>query len=68
MGNVSPLDVLCNSSPEQVITDALACLGTHADNAGLILSAGGGVSPGTPGVNISALIEAAQHFKPGDNP
>jgi uroporphyrinogen decarboxylase len=62
MGNVAPLDILCNGSPVQVAAQARACLESHADGAGLILSAGGGVSPGTPGENITALADAAREY------
>jgi uroporphyrinogen decarboxylase len=68
MGNVAPLDVLCNGDPLQVGADALACLTTHPDGAGLILSAGGGLSPGTPEKNIIALARAAQRYPKGDKP
>lgn len=60
VGNVPPLEVLAQGSPEQVKASARACLQQHPDRAGLILSAGGGTSPGTPAQNIRALVEAAR--------
>ena len=60
MGNVAPLDVLAKGTPEQVLAQARDCLNSHGGKGGLLLSAGGGVSPGTPAANIRALISAAR--------
>jgi uroporphyrinogen-III decarboxylase len=60
MGNVPPLEVLTEGTPDQVRTAARHCLDIHGLGPGLLLSAGGGVSPGTPGANLEALIEAAR--------
>jgi uroporphyrinogen decarboxylase len=60
MGNVPPLDVLVRGDRAAVVDAARACLQTHEGRPGLLLSAGGGTSPGTPGTNIRALVEAAQ--------
>jgi uroporphyrinogen-III decarboxylase len=60
MGNVAPLDVLVYGGPEDVRDAARACIQNHPQT-GLLLSAGGGTSPGTPGENIRALIDAARN-------
>lgn len=60
LGNVPPLDVLAQGTPEAVTAAAQACLATHAEGKGLILSAGGGASPGTPAANVHALLRAAR--------
>jgi uroporphyrinogen-III decarboxylase len=60
LGNVPPLDVLAEGDAEAVVQAARACLRAHADRRGLILSAGGGTSPGTPARNIDALVNAAR--------
>ena len=60
MGNVPPLDVLARGTPEEVLQAAQSCLQMHPERRGLILSAGGGVSPGTPGENIQALLQAVR--------
>lgn len=60
MGNVAPLEVLAQGSPADVRASALACLAALPERRGLILSAGGGTSPGTPGANIHALAQAAR--------
>ena len=58
MGNVPPLAVMAQGAPDQVQAWARACI-EKTGGRGLILSAGGGVSPGTPAENIDALVAAA---------
>jgi uroporphyrinogen decarboxylase len=60
MGNVPPLSVGVRGSPEMVKQYAKDCLDKAADGGGLILSVGGGVSPGMPAENVDALLEAAR--------
>ena len=60
MGNVPPLEVLAQGSREAVLASARACVAAFPDGKGLILSAGGGTSPGTPEANIHALVEATR--------
>ena len=59
MGNVAPLDIGVRGTPEMVRNAARDVLG-KADGRGLILSVGGGVSPGMPGENVAALVEALE--------
>jgi len=61
MGNIPPLEVLAQGTSEEVKNSALQCL-SKAKRAGakLILSAGGGVSPGTPGENLAILEKIAE--------
>ena len=59
LGNVAPLDTLVRGTPEQVFAEARACVDKVAAAGGFILSAGGGLSPGTPAENIDALVRAA---------
>jgi uroporphyrinogen-III decarboxylase len=61
MGNVSPLEVATRATPQEVKASALEVL-RKAEGRGMILSVGGGVSPGMPRANILALIEAAREF------
>ncbi len=58
MGNVAPLDIGVRGTPEMVAQSARDVL-AQSDGAGLILSVGGGVSPGMPGANLHALAAAA---------
>jgi uroporphyrinogen decarboxylase len=60
MGGVSPLETLCQGGPADVRAAAEACHAAHPNRRGLILSVGGGTSPGTPAENVDALIEAAR--------
>lgn len=64
MGNVPPLDVLARGTPDQVRAAVAECLRRHPGARGLLLSAGGGTSPGTPGENIRAMVEAARAGRP----
>jgi uroporphyrinogen decarboxylase len=59
MGNVPPLSVMTQGTPEQVQAWARACV-EKTGGRGLILSAGGGVSPGTPAENVDALVAAVR--------
>lgn len=68
MGNVAPLDLGVRGTPEQVYAAALECLDKAAPGGGMILSFGGGVSPGTPPDNIRALLQASKDWKkPNDS-
>ena len=60
VGNVPPLEVLAQGTHEDVKRSAVECLRLHSGRKGLILSAGGGTSPGTPAANVKALVSAAQ--------
>jgi uroporphyrinogen decarboxylase len=62
MGNVAPLDLGVRGTPEEVYTAGLDCLEKAAPGGGMILSFGGGVSPGTPPENIDALLQAARDW------
>jgi uroporphyrinogen-III decarboxylase len=60
MGNVPPLEVLSRGTPDLVRQGVAECRRAHRSTQGWLLSAGGGTSPGTPGVNIHALVAAAR--------
>lgn len=63
MGNVAPLGLGVRGTPEQVYATATQCLDKAASGGGMILSFGGGVSPGTLPENIDALLQAARDWK-----
>jgi len=65
MGNVAPLDLGVRGTPEEVYAAATDCLQKATPGGGMILSFGGGVSPGTRPENIDALLRAAQDYKNG---
>ena len=59
LGNVAPLGTLVRGTPEKVYREARACI-EKAGPGGFILSAGGGLSPGTQAEHIDALVRAAR--------
>ena len=61
MGNVNPLEVAVRGTPDEVKTETLRVL-ECTGGEGLILSVGGGVSPGMPEANIRAMVEALEQF------
>ena len=61
MGNVAPLELGVCGSPEDVKAAALAALSQAADRP-FVLSLGGGTSPGMPGANVQALVDAATEW------
>jgi uroporphyrinogen-III decarboxylase len=63
MGNVPPLHVAVRQPPEVVAEFAGACLDRGAPGGGMILSMGGGVSPGTPAESLDAMLEAARTWE-----
>jgi uroporphyrinogen decarboxylase len=58
MGNVAPLDTGVRGTPEQMEEEGRKLVAASG-GSGLILSVGGGVSPGMPAANIHALVRAA---------
>jgi uroporphyrinogen-III decarboxylase len=56
-------DILASGSPQAVAQAAGRGLSENAGNPFFILSAGGGVSPGTAADNIDALVQAAGSWK-----
>jgi uroporphyrinogen decarboxylase len=61
MGNVAPLELGVRGTPAQVREAALEVLRKMTGRK-LILSLGGGVSPGMPKANIEALVAAVREF------
>jgi uroporphyrinogen-III decarboxylase len=61
---VNPLEIAVRGTPAEVKEATLEVLegGTSEDGSGMILSVGGGVSPGMPRQNITAMLEALQEF------
>lgn len=61
MGNVNPLEIGVRGTPEQVKAATLEVL-VKSGGERIILSLGGGVSPGMPAANIRAMIRAMREF------
>ena len=57
-GNVPPLDILTNGTPDDAYKAAIDCLNSYGSKAGIILSAGGGASSGMSKENCSAFLKA----------
>jgi uroporphyrinogen decarboxylase len=63
MGNVPPLDPGARGTAAEVTAAACEVL-EKTNGKNLILSLGGGVSPGMPAENVKAMVEAARQFDP----
>jgi len=57
MGNIPPVDVLVRGTPGEVRQAAEEMVRQAAASGPLIVSAGGGVSPGTPVENLKILAD-----------
>jgi uroporphyrinogen decarboxylase len=62
LGNIPPLEELVQGTPDSVKASTKKCL-EDAGDRGIILSAGGGASPGTPKENIQAMLDALVDFQ-----
>ena len=61
MGNVNPLEVGVRGTPQEVRQATLEVL-EKSGGQGIILSVGGGTSPGMPRQNIQAMLQALAEF------
>jgi uroporphyrinogen decarboxylase len=64
MGNIAPVEIGTRGAPEDV-KKAVQGLLRKGGREGIILSLGGGVSPGMPAANIMAMAEAAREINSG---
>jgi uroporphyrinogen decarboxylase len=60
MGNLPPLELLVRGTPEQVREATKRQLERRGDVGPLLVSPGGGVSPGTPIANLQAMVEEVE--------
>ena len=60
MGNISPLDTMVYGSYDDVYDAASQCIRQNNGHPRFLLSAGGGVSMGTPESTIRAIIDAVK--------
>jgi len=63
MGNIHPVNILWNGSPEDVEREALYCLEKGTPGGRFLLSSGGGLSPGTSMENMRAMEMALNNFR-----
>jgi uroporphyrinogen-III decarboxylase len=61
MGNVNPLEIGVRGTPDEVF-DATIDILEKSGGEGIILSVGGGTSPGMPRENILAMQKAVNEF------
>jgi uroporphyrinogen decarboxylase len=61
MGNVNPLEIAVRGTPREVKDRTLEVL-EASGGEGIILSVGGGVSPGMPRGNVVAMLDALGEF------
>jgi uroporphyrinogen decarboxylase len=64
MGNVNPLEIGVRGTPDEVYDATLDVL-EQSEGEGIILSVGGGMSPGMPRENIRAMEKALAEFNAG---
>ncbi|MFO7999702.1 MAG: uroporphyrinogen decarboxylase family protein [Marinilabilia sp.] len=60
LGNLPPRDILALKSPDEVWNETLNMINELKDTKRIVLSCGGGMSPGTPTENLKAFIDAAK--------
>ncbi len=58
LGNLPPLDLLTRGCPAEIAKAVDALMASKPDCCRLMLSAGGGASPGMPGENLTAMLDA----------
>ena len=62
LGNIPPRDVLAGGTPEDVVRSVTEMLNSLEDHSRIIVSCGGGMPPGAPTENISALISTVNEL------
>lgn len=62
MGNIDPVGVLKNETPENIYAITLELLKATAQYRNFVLSSGCDIPPGVPMVNIKAFFRAAEDF------
>lgn len=65
LGNLPPLELLTRGTPDEIAEAVNAQLENKPENCRLMLSAGGGASPGMPKENLRAMLEALSRKEQG---
>ncbi|MBR2716578.1 MAG: hypothetical protein IKP17_09370 [Oscillospiraceae bacterium] len=63
LGNLPPLELLTRGTPGEIRRAAGELLAGKPERCSLMLSAGGGASPGMPKENLAAMLEALADFR-----
>ena len=64
MGNIPPMQVVMNETPEMIYKVTQHYLNEAAGNKGLICSLGGGISAGSPVENVDAMVQGWRDWDP----
>ncbi|MBG0859610.1 MAG: uroporphyrinogen decarboxylase [Bacteroidales bacterium] len=62
VGNIPPRDVMAGGTPRQVEAAVRKAISEIEEHDRIIWSAGGGMAPGVPGVNIDAFVQAVKSY------
>lgn len=62
LGNIPPLHVLTQGDAELVARETMRCMEDYGSKKGIIISAGGGASPGMPGENFKTMIRTVKSY------
>lgn len=62
IGNVDPIEVLLNKSPEEIKTRVKSILNKYGEKDGFVLASGCGIAPENPTENIEAMINATNNY------
>ena len=62
MGNLDPISVMRDGTPELVYEKAMECLRDGAEGGGMLLSSAGGMAPHTPAENVRAALRATEDY------
>ncbi len=60
LGSLPPLDTLTRGTPEEITAAVSALLASRPEGCRLMLSVGGGASPGMPKENLQAMLDALE--------
>ena len=63
MGNLHPVNLLLNGTPEEIRKEALTCFKQGAPGGRFLLSSAGGMAPHTPLENLQAMALAMTDFR-----
>jgi uroporphyrinogen decarboxylase len=65
MGNLDPIGLLLQGTPEGIAAEARRCISVAADDdGGFLLAPSGALIPGTPDANIRAMEDAVERSPP----
>jgi uroporphyrinogen-III decarboxylase len=63
MGNLHPVNLLLNGTPEEIRKEALTCIEQGSPGGHFLLSSAGGMAPHTPLRNLQAMALAMTEFR-----